>query len=157
MWNKNVIKSLDQFYSECIFWRNSSQTTIMDNQTHFGFATYLSQKFMSYCSLKWQILIRVRVTLSLCSRNFQNVKLRLDFVKIWSFYHHSDFAWNHLLVYSYGPKMLILAILEVLNFDFSKFEQLSSTKFTKIQSSEALNLPKMTFLDRLNSPKFDCT
>ena len=29
---------------------------------------------------------------SLCSRNFQNVKLKLDFVEIWSFYRHSDFA-----------------------------------------------------------------
>ena len=48
--------------------------------------------------------------------------------------------------------MSFLAILEVLNFVFSKFEQLSSTKFTKIQSSESLKLPKMTFLDRLNSP-----
>ena len=95
--------------------------------------------------------------MSLCSRNFQNVKLRLDLVEIWSFYRISDFTWNQLLVNSNGPKMLILAILEVLNFDFSKFEQLSSTKFTKIQSLEALNLPKMTFLDRLKSPKCDIT
>ena len=49
--------------------------------------------------------------------------------------------------------MLILTILLVLNFDFSKFEQLSSLKFTTIQSSESLKLPKITFLDRLNSPK----
>ena len=69
--------------------------------------------------------------MSLCSRNFQNVKLRLDLVEIWSFYRISDFTWNQLLVNSNGPKMLILAILEVLNFDFSKFEQLSSSKFTK--------------------------
>ena len=40
---------------------------------------------------------------------------------------------------------------------FSKFEQLSGLKFTRIQSSESLKLPKMTFLDRLNSPKFDFT
>ena len=31
-------------------------------------------------------------TVTLCSRNFQNVKLRLDFVEICSFYRHSDFA-----------------------------------------------------------------
>ena len=31
---------------------------------------------------------------SLCSRNFQNVKLRLDFLEIWSFYRHSAFTWN---------------------------------------------------------------
>ena len=39
---------------------------------------------------------------------------------------------------------------------FSKFEQLSSPK-TKIQSSESLKLPQVTFLDRLNSQKFDFT
>ena len=42
-------------------------------------------------------------------------------------------------------------------FDFSKFEQLSSPKFTKIQNSESLKLPKMTFIDRLSSPKLDIT
>ena len=31
--------------------------------------------------------------------------------------------------------MLFLAILETLKFEFSKFEQLSSPKITKIQSS----------------------
>ena len=54
-------------------------------------------------------------------------------------------------------KRSFLAILEVLNFDFRKFEQLSSPKFTKIQSSESLELPNRTFLDRLNSPKLDFT
>ena len=50
-----------------------------------------------------------------------------------------------------------MAILKGLNFDFSKFEQLSRPKFTKIQNSESLKLPKMTFLDHLNAPKFDFT
>ena len=45
---------------------------------------------------------------------------------------------------SNSPKMLILTILEVLNFDLSKFEQHSSPKFTKIQSLESLKFPKMT-------------
>ena len=53
--------------------------------------------------------------------------------------------------------MPFLAILEVLDFDFSKFEQISSTKFTKIVSAESLKLPIITFFDRLNSPKFDFT
>ena len=56
---------------------------------------------------------------------------------------------------SNGPKMSFLAILEVLKFDFSKFELLSSPKFTKTQNTESLELPKVTFLDCLNSPKFD--
>ena len=62
------------------------------------------------------------------------MKLRIDFVEIWLFYRHSDFMWNPVLENSNGPKMSFLAILEVLNFDFSKFEQLSGPKFTKIQS-----------------------
>ena len=82
---------------------------------------------------------------ALCSRNFQNVKLRLDFVDIWWFYRHSDFTWNQVFANSNGPKMSFLAILKVLNFDFTQFEQLSSPKFTKIQSSESPKLPKMTF------------
>ena len=53
--------------------------------------------------------------------------------------------------------MSFVAILEVLNFDFRKFEQLSSPKYTKIPSSATLKLPQMTFFDRLNSPKFNFT
>ena len=41
---------------------------------------------------------------------------------ILSFYRHFNIPWN---------QMLFLAILEVLNFDFSKFEQPWSLKFTK--------------------------
>ena len=50
-----------------------------------------------------------------------------------------------------------MAIFEILNFDFGQFEQLSSLKITKIQTPESLKLLKMTFLDCLNSPKFDFT
>ena len=48
-----------------------------------------------------------------------------------------------------------MAILEGLNFDFSKIEQLLSPKVTNIQSSESLRFPKMTFLDHFNSSKLD--
>ena len=54
-------------------------------------------------------------------------------------------------------KMSFLAMFQVLNFDFSKFEQLSSPKFSQIHSSESLNVPIKTFLDSLNLPKFDFT
>ena len=54
-------------------------------------------------------------------------------------------------------KTVIVGNFRVLNFDISKFEQFSSPKFTEIQSSESLILPKMTLLDCLNSPKFDFT
>ena len=54
-------------------------------------------------------------------------------------------------------KMSFFALLEVLNLDFSKFEPLLSPKFIKIESPESVKLPKKTFSDCLNSPKFDFT
>ena len=72
---------------------------------------------------------------ALCSRNFQNVKLKLDFVKIWWFYRHSDFAWNQIWPNLKGPKMSFLAILEFLSFDFEyiwatfKFKICQNSKF----------------------------
>ena len=83
---------------------------------------------------------KVKHLITLCSRNFQNVKIRHDFV-----YHHSDFTWNHILGNSNNPKLLILTILEVLNFDFSKFEQLSSPKFTKVKVQSLQNCQKWHF------------
>ena len=69
----------------------------------------------------------------LCGRSTMLQKLSKCEVKAWLcwnglFYRHSYFKWNHI---SNSPKMLILTILEILNFDFSKFKQLSSPKFTK--------------------------
>ena len=52
-------------------------------------------------------------------------------VEIWSFYRHSDFTWNQILAISNALKMSFLAILEAWILIFSKFEQLSSPKFTK--------------------------
>ena len=54
---------------------------------------------------------------TLCSKNFQKVKLRLDFVEIWSFYRHSDFTWNQIFANSNGPKISFLAILETQNVE----------------------------------------
>ena len=53
---------------------------------------------------------------ALCSRNFQNVKLRLDFVEVWSFYWHTDFTWNQSWVYLNSPKNVIFG-----NFRDSEF------------------------------------
>ena len=69
-------------------------------------------------------------------------EVKLDFVKILiilpplRFYVKSNFGKFKRY------KKSFLAILQVLNFDFSTFEQLSSPKFTKFQSSECLKLPK---------------
>ena len=55
---------------------------------------------------------------SLCSRNFQNVKLRLDFVEIWSFYHHFLILREIQFWWIQTVKKCHLAILKVLNLDF---------------------------------------
>ena len=62
--------------------------------------------------------LNLNIPFALCSRNFQNVKLRHDFVKIWSFYRHSNFKWNQILVNSNSPKVSFLEISEsfILNF-----------------------------------------
>ena len=56
--------------------------------------------------------------------------------------------------------MSFLAILETLNFEFlvnlGPEKWLKVTKI-RIQKSEPLVLPRMTFFDQLNSPKSDFT
>ena len=94
--------------------------------------------------------------MTLCSKNFQNVKLRLDFISLiillpLRIYVKSNFGEFKRF------KNVIFCHFWVLNFDFNKFKQLSSPKFTTIQGSESLKLAKITFLDCLNSPKFDFT
>ena len=77
--------------------RNSAYQLLQYNIIHLD--TYIhsaANLYIPYFSL---------VVNSLCSRNFQNVKLRLDFVEIWLFYRHSDFTWNQILANSKGTKM----------------------------------------------------
>ena len=100
------------------------------------------------------LLMTRRVNGSLCSRNFQKVKLRLLIVEISTslrFYVKS--MCNILEV----QKMSFLAILEVLNLDFSKFEPFFKSQIYQNRYSYPLELPKITFFDRFNSPKFDFT
>jgi len=67
-------------------------------------------------------------------------------VKAWICWNLTTLPPLRFYVKSYfSTIMSFLAILEVLNFDFSTFEQLSRPKFTKIQSSESLKLPKWHF------------
>ena len=73
-----------------------------------------SQQEMCSC---FTLLISL-LNLALCSRNFQNVKIRLDFVETWWFFCHSDFMWNPILVNSNGPKVSFLSILKTPNFEF---------------------------------------
>ena len=89
---------------------------------------------------------------TLCSRNFKNVKLWLDFAEVWWFYCHSDFAWNQILAISNGTKMSFLAILETLNFEFlvnlglESCSNLLKSKFrtSKIAKNDSFGLYELT-------------
>ena len=100
----------------------SSSSSLSKRSISFFLTDYLlcredwSKNFMSI-SYRWD-KEDANSSFTLCSRNFQNVKLKLDFVEIWSLYCHSDFTWNAILGNSNSPKMSFLAILEVLNCDF---------------------------------------
>ena len=94
---------------------------------------------------------------ALCSRNFQNVKIKLDFVEIWSIYNHFDFTRNQILANSNGPKMSFMAILESWALNFGKFGTWKLLRLTKNQISEPLRFPKTSIFDHLNLPKFDFT
>ena len=50
-----------------------------------------------------------------------------------------------------------MLIFEVLNFDFRKFEQFSSTKFTKNLKFQVSKIAKNYIFDSLNSLKIDFT
>ena len=54
----------------------------------------------------------LQVLNALCSRNFQNVKLRLDFVEIQSFYRHQNFTQNEIWRIQTIQKMSFVAILD---------------------------------------------
>ena len=154
---------------------NSPKFDFMQNQSggkiiKFQKSQALTSNFESFWSITqcgnwWNLLshsfeknfmkvtFSLKKNLALCSRNFQNVKLRLDFVEVWSFYQHSDFTWNQILANWNGPKMSFIAISETLNFDFSKFEQLSSPKFTKNSKFRVAKIPKNDIFGQFELPK----
>ena len=79
-----------------------------------------------------------KLALSLCSRNFQNVKLRLEFVEFWYLYCPSYFTWNRILANSNGLKMSFLCNFRGSDFwfflvNFSIFQVPNLPKF-KVQS-----------------------
>ena len=87
------------------------------------------------------------LTKPLCSRNFQNVKLRFDFVEIWSFYRHSDFTWNQIFANSDGQKMSFWQFYRFWNLIFSKFEPFF--KFQIYQNSKFWTVEKSRNLVRI--------
>ena len=79
-------------------------------------------------------------TYPLCFRNFQNVKLRLDFVEIWLFYRHSDFTWNQILANS-----------KCYFWQFERFWILISLNLSNLQIP---NLPKFKVQSLWNCQKW---
>ena len=86
---------------------------------------------------------------ALCSRNFQNVKLRLDFVEILSFYRLSNFTWNTVFANSNGPKMSFLAILGLKSCSNSLKSKFRTSEMVKINIFGMFEFPKMWFQVKL--------
>ena len=61
------------------------------------------------------MLVGIHSAEARCSRNFQNVKLRLDFIEIWWCFCHSDFTWNQILA---KLKVKIVIFGNFREFDF---------------------------------------
>ena len=112
-------------------------TIIIDDEAAFDAYLRPRQVFPPFCPFSTYCDHPLSFSYAPCSRKFQNVKLRLDFVEIWSLYRISHFTWNHILVHSYSPKLSFFAILETLNCDFvvnlSNFSTSNLPNF-KIQS-----------------------
>ena len=78
--------------------RHSSNDNIIHIRTTFclkfiWLVSSLPTSSSSRITLMRSLPAQIEILLpSLCSRNFQNVKLKLDFVEIWSLYRHYDFT-----------------------------------------------------------------
>ena len=90
---------------------------------------------------------------ALCSRNFQNVKLRyaLHNARI---YLHLNFVWNQFCQ-NLNLKNCHFTISETLSFEFWQIRDLRNGSNWLKMIFKTHRSAKMTFLDRFNSPKFD--
>ena len=106
---------------------------MLDSKNFIATSAIDSKKFRSSSTVTLSLISPEKHILNYCSmlQKLSKCEVKDWLCWIWSFYCHSNFTWNQILANSNGPKMLILTVLEVLNFDFSKFEQHSSPKFTK--------------------------
>ena len=96
-------------------------------------------------------------TFTLCSRNCE--------VKAWLclnllFCRHLDFTWNQILINSNSLKMSFSAILELLNCDFTQFEQCFNSQIYqnfKLRISKIVKRPFLwfKFLPKLISCKIE--
>ena len=93
-----MCKSGDQCYR---YWDHCDNEEHCDDGSDEGGAC--KARYVQACSIKCDL--QMCSTAALCSRHFQNVNSRLDFVEIRSFYCHSDFTRNQILANSNGPKM----------------------------------------------------
>ena len=112
------------------------------NRTHF---TQILQVEKFEQPLVQQIEVRNHFIKSQCSRNFQNVKLRQHGVECLQFDSKSDFTWNQILVHSNSQKCHFLALLEFLNFNFSKLEPFLKSQNTKNSNFRVWNWQKWHF------------
>ena len=94
----------------------------------------------------------------LCSRNFQNVKLRLHGVGVLRFYCHSNFTWNQILLNWNGQKCdfwQFQGVLILILVNLSNFSILLPLKFYVKSSFVELKRSKMWLLAILGGLNFD--
>ena len=78
----------------------------------------------------------------LCSRNFQNVKLRHDFVETWSFSSHSDFTKIQFWQIQTSKNVIFGNLLDSEFWIFGKFGTWKLLKFNKIKIQIVCNCQK---------------
>ena len=126
-WTKNLPKNLTKIW---VFYISGKalvtaaflqKSTVLSNRRQQNLDGQFSARFSNAIEPSLPLMTsgkNFRGLGALCSRNFQNVKLRLDFVEIRSFYRHSQFMWNQIWANSNGSETSFLTISETLNFEF---------------------------------------
>ena len=74
-------------------------------------------------------------------------------MEILQFACHLDFTWNQILVSSNRQQMSILALLEVLNFDFGEFEPFFKSQICQNAKSRVCEIVKIAIFEIQILPK----
>ena len=105
----------DAIFSNYIWWGcHQNRHLSIEEKFHFdkppNFSPFVKDLFLDYATIACYSYTMLQ-KISKC-------ELKAWLCWIWSFYRHSDFTWNQILVNSNSPKMSFLAIWETLNFEF---------------------------------------
>ena len=135
MWIKSISYVLISFPSKAgnistltlIFvpWYSTMRCLIVSKSSSIN--SQIGRKFSLLKNMNYELVVHT----ALCSRNFQNVKLRLHCFDILRFHCHLDFEWNKILLLLKMPfspiyRLYILILENLTNFWSPKFSQNSN-------------------------------